>query len=358
MFCRICGYRFQGDEKDVSEGATVSIRPESLASVPVDADPADTLRPGLAPSAAPAPQVSQPVAGTPAYGQAINPGIPPQQGAFFAQPVPPPAQGSGYAPQPAPQYGQQYQGQGAYGAMPVVPAPAPVYQRAFAGKGTPVRHQSWLLENRQVQPQVLNHALIGNIQKQGVMGVTIETEHLREGVSREERDYVRVRYGSSAVFVYMAPMGRNLYISRTSTVQQSYSKVRIAVFAALAVLMLLSLLFYSLVNPSLPDLISGNVTGGTYWLVERMHTFFAFAFNGLLLFFLIVLGRSVVSWLTEQDFLAILRPGRLHDFSLDALSSIEQTTDKALRITLQEAGLDADAISLSQASTPQQVLYR
>lgn len=359
IFCRTCGYRFQGNEKGVSEEAT--IRQANLTNVLADADPSDTLKSGLSPAAQPTPVILppqpqvQPVPSGPAYGASTGYGAPaqptPGQSPFFSQPIPP-AQGA-YAPQQQQQMYGQYPPQGNYGApvpqqqSPATPSTLGTLQRAFAGKGTPVRHQSWLVESKQVPPQTLNSAFIANLQKQGVMGVTVGQERLREqGVVMEERDYVKVRYGSSAVFVYIAPMGQNLYISRTSTIQQPYSRVRIAVLATLAVLMLISLLLFAVTN------------SGASGFLDTLNAFFNYAFFGLLFFFIIAVLRSLVFQLTDNDFLAILRPNRLSDFSLDALASIEQTTDKALRVTLQEAGLDADAIQLAQSSTPQQALHR
>lgn len=370
-FCRSCGYRLQENGQGAGEEATM--RPASLAGVPSEADPAATLRPGLPPVSQPTPpqtpQASTPYEQppalppqtpqvAPAYGQpppAANPAQ--SQSPFFSQPLPP-AQG-GYPQQQQPVYGQ-YPGYGA-GAPMMVPQRAAVpvmatLQRAFAGKGVPVHHQSWLLEGKQAQPQALNNALIANLQKQGVMGVIIEPERLREqGVVMEERDYIKVRYGTSTVFTYLAPMGQNLYVSRTSTIQQPYSRIRAIVLLALLLLMLISLLLYAVVNPAF-DPATGF--SSTYGFVSAVKTFFGYAFYGLFFFFIIAALRAFVFWLTDKDFLAILRPNRLSDFSLDALASIELTTDKALRTTLQEAGLDAEAISLAQVSAPAQALHR
>ncbi|HEX7735840.1 MAG TPA: hypothetical protein VF458_13305 [Ktedonobacteraceae bacterium] len=350
QFCRSCGYRFQGNEQTVDEGAT--IRPASLASVPADADPSETLKPQppvsqstpvmATPQSVAPPSYAQPApAQSPFYSQPVQGGYAPQQ---------PPQQGFGQAPQQA-MYGQPPQ-QGRYGApVPPTSSGASSLQRGFAGKGTPVHHQSWLIENKQIAPQTLSSAFIANLQKQNVMGVIVEPERLREhGTVLEERDYIKVRYGASSIFVYLAPMGQNLYISRTSTIQQPYSRVRMTVLIALAVLMLISLLFYAVINP--------DPTTSAFGFAEALKSFFFYAFFGLLFFFVIAALRSLVFLFTDNDFLAILRPNRLNDFSLDALSSIEQTTDKALRVTLQEAGLDADTIKLAHTSVPQQPLHR
>jgi hypothetical protein len=242
-------------------------------------------------------------------------------------------------------------GQAPYGAPVMAQAPgagSAAWQRAFAGKGTPVRHQSWLLDGKQVQPATLRDSLIENVQRQGVMGITATPERLREqGVVMEERDYARVQYGTSAIFVYMAPMGQNLYVSRTSTAHQPLSRTRIFVLSALLVLMVICWLLSGLINPSSSAFINGLIT------------FFGYAFFGLLFFFLFLLARSLVFLLTDKDFLAYLRPNRLNDFTLDALSSVERVTDKALRETLRQAGLNADEITPpAQSYAPQQALHR
>lgn len=367
VFCRTCGYRFQGNEQAVDEGAT--LRPSSLSSVPADADPGDTLRPSP-PVSQPTPVLVTPQPQAPSGQQppvsiyeqpvavAAAPAYP--QGPFVAQPAP--FAQSSYAPQQVQQqmYGQ-YPAQGGYGGPAQAPAqvqasPSPLatLQRGFVGKGTPVHHQSWLIENeRQVAPQTLTGAFIANLQKQNVMGVTVVPERLREyGAVLEERDYVKVHYGASSVFVYLAPMGQNLYVSRTSTIRQPYSHVRIAVLATLAVLMAIALILSLVIVPSQ----AGDLNA--YYAALSTKAFFQYAFDGLLIFFLAALLRSFVFWLTDRDFLAVLRPNRLSDFSLDALSSIEQTTDKALRATLREAGLDSEAITLAQSNAPHQALHR
>lgn len=329
-FCRFCGYRFD----DIASDAT--IRPGALASIPANADPASTLKTGD--QAAQAQATPQP---TPAPAPAMTTPQPPAGYPPYATPNPAQPQG-----QPAPQGGYPMQAYGqapnTYAAPVMAQAPgagASVLQRAFAGKGTPVHHQSWLLDSKQAQPAALRDSLIGNLQKQGVMGINATPERLREhSVVMEERDYVRVQYGTSAVFVYMAPMGQSLYVSRTSTVQQPYSRTRMTVLAILALLMVISWVLSAVIYSTADGI---NTPGVVYGL----NTLFTYAFFGLLLFFIYVLIRSIIFAFTDKDFLAYLRPNRLNDFTLDALSSVEKVTDKAVRETLKQAGLNADEIT-------------
>lgn len=331
LFCTRCGYRFPDDE----QGSGVNL--------PSEADPSATLTPGSQQAQMMAAQVSA----TPVYAPTV--GMPdPNQGQGGYQVPPQQQQQSGY--QMPPVYGQQ-----PYNAPAMaMPAAGSTFQRAFAGKGTPVRHESWLIDGRQVQPATLRNSLVENIQRQGVMGVAAVPERLREkGVVMEERDYVRVQYGSSSIFVYMAPMGQNLYISRTSTVQQPYSPVRISVVIGLFVLLIISWLLAAVLHPFGSDFISGN-----FGFVTGAGLFFFSALIGLLFLFLYFLIRSIVSLMAEADFLAFLRPHTLNDFTLDALAAVEQVTDKGIRETVRQAGLNSAEITQGQVFPLRQPLYR
>ena len=370
-YCTRCGYRFQGGEQIVEDDATA--RPASLSGLPADADPGSTLKsqPPQVPQSTPSeppPQESKPVPTGPLAQQAPQaaPAVapPPVQpaGGYFS-PNPPNQSQSGYPSVPLQPQGA-YMAQQGYGQPPYAMPPMAMQntndglsslKRAFAGKGTPVHHQSWLLDGKQVQPATLRNLLVENIQRQGVMGLTATQERLRErGVIMEDRDFVKIQYGISSLFVYMAPMGQSLYISRTSTVQQPFSRIRQFVLLGLLILLLLSLLFYALINPSL------NIYDiGAYGFASNIKQFFFYLFFGLLFFFLYLLVRSLVFWLTDGDFLAYLRPNRLNDFTFDALCSIEQITDKAIRETVRQAGLNPAEVTIAAQGYPlSQSLHR
>lgn len=380
-YCIRCGYRFLGNEQTVNEETTIrQPGPVSLANFPPNTDPAATLtqagqqRPAASQSQAPvATASSSPQQPTPASLSSSSPQQPTpaanaqeaNSASSYTIPTPTPTPGfspAGPAPDPkAVQSGYmlppQHQQQGvyppaAYGQPPYAAPSAggglSSLQRAFAGKGTPVHHSSWLLDGKQVPAATLRNSLVEQIQKQGVMGVTAAPERLSEqGIILENRDFVKVQYGASSVFVYMAPMGQNLYVSRISTIQQPVSRIRAVVAVSLLILLLICLLFYALLGTAFSDPASS------------IRTFFSYAFYGLLFFFLFALLRSVVFWLSENDFLALLRPNQLNDFSLDTLSSIEQITDKGIRETLKQAGLNAEEISKpAQSYAPQQPFHR
>ncbi len=369
-FCSRCGYRFQGNEQLVNEDATV--RQPIPVSIPADVDPASTYTPGSQPAKETQPQPQTQAAASfdpsaiPTYAQQQSSPMPmrqgfdpSQQGQVFLPPQPQsmpqqPIQQPPQYYQPKPQ--QQIYGQTPYGynnQAPAAPGALASLQRAYAGKGTPVHHQSWLLDGQSVQPAQLRSSLVEYVRKLDIPGVMAMPERLREqGVVMEERDYAKVHYGATSVYVYMAPMGRNLYISRTTTVQQPLSRARLISMAGLFVLMLICYLFYALVYPAGGD-------QGTFELVSRINTFFGLAATGLLLFFIFLALRSLVSLLTEQDFLAFFRPNRLNDFTLDIVSPVELITDNAIREVLKQAGINADDIHKpAESYHPQQPLRR
>lgn len=349
VFCTRCGYRFQGNEQT------------AMANLLADADPGATLTPSsqsqmqtpALPSNAPTVAVADPNQAQGGFQ------MPPQQPSGYQMPPQQPnnyqqmqQQQPNYQQMP-PAYGQPQQAYTPAMAMPTLSA-GNTLQRAFASKGTPVRHQSWLIDGKQVQPATLRNALMEGIQKQGVMGIGANPERLREhGVVMEERDYIKVQYGTSSIFVYMAPMGPNLYISRTSTVHQPYSRMRISVTIGLAVIMLLCFIVYAVINPLAIDIATGNAG-----FADGAKTFFGAAALGLFFVLMFLLVRSLVTWITEMDFLAFLRPHTLNDFTLDALSAVEQITDKAIRETVAQAGLNPAEITPGQSFPLRQPLYR
>lgn len=352
QFCRSCGYQFPANEQIVSEEAT--IRPASLGSIPSDADPSSTLKP--VEQAAPPPQPT-PVRLTPPPQPVLQPQAAPAYPAPLVTPHPAQSQAPFLQAQmPQASYPMQTPyAQPLYPQMQTASTGGNSLQRAFAHRGTPVHHQSWLLDGRQIPPTQLRSTLVEQINRQGVLGVVPAFDRLHEqGLALEERDFVRVQYGISTVFVYLAPMGQNLYISRTSTVRQPLSTMREIVLGGLFILMLISLIFFIVTHPSSIDL-----QAGTAGLGEGLNTFFSSTFYGLLFFFLFWLLRSLVLQLTDGDFLALLRPNRLSDFTLDTLSSIEKVTDRAIRDTLRQSGLNAEEIGpAAQSYAPQQPLHR
>lgn len=243
---------------------------------------------------------------------------------------------------------------------PAVAPPAPVMQmgtgqglasvrRAFAGRGALILHHSWLLNGKQVQAATVRAAIFDILRQRNIAGLNVNAERLMErGLFMEERDYLTVRRGVSTVFVYVAPAGQDLYISRATTTLPLISYARAVILGALLLLMIFGLgAQQNLVSPS----------ASPYGLpsVNPVNVFLSILFYPLLLFFIVFLIRSFIHWIVEKDFWVYLRPNQLNDFQLDDIAVLEHATDDTVRAAMEQLNLDASKIiPPSQGYQPKQ----
>jgi hypothetical protein len=208
----------------------------------------------------------------------------------------------------------------------------PVVQRAFAGKGTPLMHTSWLLDGKQVSPSDLRSAIVEKVQQRYPNELKVSQEHLSErDAVLEERDYVRIERAPANIFIYVAPFGNDLYISRTTTVQPTLSPVRIAVLGALFLLMLIGFIISAASgSAAIPSLFSAI----------------------LLIFFVAIALHTLVLWLTEKDYLVYLRPNILNDFRIDDGAILEHIADRGIREAAKELELDESVLATPARNYP------
>lgn len=357
-FCSRCGFRFSPVEETTplnNYGPTPSPATSpnaTYAGYAPQANPPQSYGPlQPSPHAGPAPYTPQPSPtaesalnalqpGGSAYGQSGSSGYGTQTGDPYGAPgsayqqqqqmpfpgMQPPLPGQpGMQPPPGQQYfqpaGQRNVGQG-----------LPVVQRAFAGKGTPLMHTSWLLDGKQVSPADLRSAIVEKVQQRYPGEVKVSQERLSErDTVLEERDYVRIERAPANVFIYITPFGSDLYISRTTTVQPNLSPVRIAVLGALFLLMLIG--FIASAASTSSAIIS--------------------LFSALLLIFFVAIAlHSLVLWLTEKDFLVYLRPNILNDFRIDDGAILEHIADKGIREAAEGLNLDVSTLSAPARNYP------
>jgi hypothetical protein len=57
-----------------------------------------------------------------------------------------------------------------------------------------------------------------------------------------------------------------------------------------------------------------------------------------------MLIRSFIAWLVENDFLIYLRANSLNDFQMGDLALLKQVTDEAVRVSVQQVGLNSSKI--------------
>ncbi len=247
-----------------------------------------------------------------------------------------------------------------WGAMNNPPAPVQMgtgqglasIRRAFAGHGTLIMHHSWLLDGKQVQAISALTTIKDLLAQRKYAAMNVTPERLMErGVLMEARDYLTVNRNGSTVFVYVAPAGDDLYISRATTVLAPISILRVILFG-----LLLFTVFFG------PFIVSANVqntmTNATTASVgSSSNAILAAAFTSLLIaavffflypFFLSALVyflyRAITSWLLDKDFWVLLRPNVLNDFQMDDIALLEHSTDRVVRDAVAHLGLDASKI--------------
>jgi hypothetical protein len=256
------------------------------------------------------------------------PGQPPAPGgqASWSAPLPPasPSVPAGASPPYNGQPGQQWNMPAA--RPPYVAPQAGGVISAFAGYGTRISNRSWFLTSKQEEQESmasLATALKEKLQQASYPGAAIRSERLVEhGSIMNGRDYLLLQSGSLTEFIYVAPGENILYISRTTAVQPPVSIIRVGLAALLLFIVLIGP-FIGLILPFSIALIHG----------------FACIILGLLL------AATLSSGLRDKDFLRYLRTNHLSDFQIDDVAQLEARTDRALRATAQQVGLDSDAIT-------------
>ncbi len=208
-------------------------------------------------------------------------------------------------------------------------------RRAFAGFGTLVMHHSWLLTGDHAQALAIRSSVRDKLMQRNVVKLNVNASTLTErGLLMEEREYVIAHRGVSTVFIYVAPAGQDLYISRATTVLPVISNLRVVILALLAVIMIIG--FTS--QPSIYTLYSAGIAA---FLLASIFSALSYP---ILLLFIALLIRSFINWLVEKDFWRLLRPNVLNDFQLDDIALLEHVTDDVVRDAVDQAGLDASKI--------------
>jgi hypothetical protein len=279
-------------------------------------------------------QTSEPATSGPGQGQFYVPPAEPiiQQG-FPASQVPVPPAHSPY---------EQMHSQGPYIALNTaspplsIPLTTQLGKRAFAGYGMPVSRTSWLIADQQAQANALYTATRDDLTQRGLPGLSINQPHLAErSFMVEKRDYLTAHRGSSTVFVYITPAGRDLYIARTTTAQTPLSLVRVAMLILFLLLMIIGL-----AQSGSPPAITGSFSLGA--AISTILINFSFP---LLLFFLVLIVASLLAWLIHGDVGMYLRPATLNDFQMDDATILAEAVDTSLRSTAQTMGVDAGKIT-------------
>ena len=210
-------------------------------------------------------------------------------------------------------------------------------RRAFAGHGQLIMHHSWLLPRDQAQAMAVRHGIQTNIEQRKIPQTIFAPAKLMErGLLMEEREYLIAQRGVTTVFIYVTPAGSDLYISRATTVLPAVSNFRIILTAILAIIM-----FIGFLDHPVPSTSPFGVVDSSYILAGFLN-FVGFV---ILLFFIIMIVRSLIIWILEKDFLRYLRPNMISTFNLDDIMLLEHVTDDVVHSAVEQLGLDASKIA-------------
>jgi hypothetical protein len=229
-------------------------------------------------------------------------------------------------------------------------------RRAFAGHGHVVTHQSWLLNDEQAQANEVRHEINEMMAQSGLNELQVVTEKLTDqSLVSEQREFTRIKRKLPTIFIYVTPAGRDLYISRATTVKPAISLIRTGILLLVLAIILCqlcnlattihaattasSLGAYGSSGGSTDPFSSaiGAMLGGAAALACLDLPFF-----GLLLSALV---RSLISWIFEKDPWVLLRPNSLNEFQRDDVALLEQVTDDIIRAAVKQLGLDASKIA-------------
>jgi len=234
-------------------------------------------------------------------------------------------------------------------------------RRAFAGHGIFLRHRSFVLPRASAQLNQVQQT-IEELLRQRNPNVQLSGKDLREhGFYPEERHYLMLRQRASSIFVYIAPAGDDLYISRSTSVLCPINLGRI--FALLLMITAICIPFLLLPNvmasaahnmatisnaaltPSIYGAsanTSAPVTLGMAILLGIL-TILCATMNAIMLAWYLVC--SIIHWLREKDLFIYLRSLYLKDFEMDDITLLEHITDTTIRAAVDKIGFDASLIT-------------
>lgn len=216
-------------------------------------------------------------------------------------------------------------------------------RRAFAGYGISTTHQSWLLSTQAARANDVFSAVLETMHQRDQWNIKLQPAKLQEqGIQPEERYYLIVQRGVSTVFIYIAPSGNDLYISRATSVKRSLDAFRLIILAILFG----GAFFLPIIGGSVAAGTTTNTAYGPVYTSGNILLSILFSLISICCWiYLLWQGiRSLRYWIREKDFLIYLRNLTLKDFEMDDIMLLEHATDETIRDALKQLNLDANLI--------------
>lgn len=150
----------------------------------------------------------------------------------------------------------------------------------------------------------------------------------------EEREYLIAKRGVTTVFIYAAPAGSDLYISRATTALPAVSNIRVFFTGLWALIMFIGFIDHPSSETAL--------TNPSAFLVASFLNALSYA---ILAVFIVLLVRALIYWILEKDFLYDLRPRFINAFNIDDIMLLEHLTDDVVHDSVEQLGMDASKIT-------------
>lgn len=229
----------------------------------------------------------------------------------------------------------------------------------FAGYGTRGRHVSWLLDNLGEQAEALHQTIAGRFEQRKVPNSAMRPIELTgKGIWVERRPFYFIQRGITTVALYIARFGQDLYISQVTYAKSSINSLRVVILAMMVLFQIFFTFGYGIgVRLSMPTVDFLGSSGGNIAVLFFLLCVVGPAgfLNALLLGFTFLF--SCYKWLTERDFLAILRTPP-NEFELDDINALEKSVEETVRQSLDAIGISADLMPPAVEKSFQRSLMR
>lgn len=220
----------------------------------------------------------------------------------------------------------------------------------FAGYGTRRTHEAWLLEGISDRAESLRDATMRRFNQRHIPDANVSPVNLTgKGVDVEQRPFYRIQRGLATVWLYIARFGDDLYVSQVSYIKGPISKARVLLFLGLIGLSILSVLNLMAVSANISAVANSvSLFGGTSQ-EPNMFLISAMCCTGPLgaisqVVLTIALAFSVYKFITEKDFLALLR-AEPNEFQEDDIVSLEKAVNETVRQAADRIGIDKKLLS-------------
>lgn len=222
----------------------------------------------------------------------------------------------------------------------------------FAGYGARRRHLGWLMDGQGSRYQDLTNQIGNRFNKRNIPDVQISRQNLTaKGLLVETRPYFLLKRGLVTLGLKVSVFGNDLFISMATYLKPPISNFRVILFLGAGAFALIGgPILNGILNTALGNISSNLMGGGLFGgsssggsdlsgLLMPVMCFFGPLWSLTIIGLYIALFYSFYKWLTEKDFLALLRV-KPNEFNEDDLMAMEKAVEQTIRSSLDDIGLN------------------